>query len=125
MTMCAMLRDAYDSPADGSEEDKRLDWLLDNWAEWMRAGRFGRGLPTKSPGLRSTGASDSDDHLVGIDLRLARAMDAIIDSLPLAERTVIHHTRLASVWRLRVDIYETLASARRQIRELMRKRRVE
>lgn len=123
--MCAMIVDAYDSPTDGGEDDDRLDWLLSNWADWMRSGRYGRGLPTKVPGLRPPGGSDFEGMVAEVDVRLARAMDAIIDSLPMAERTVIHHVKLASVWRLRVDMYATHANARRLIRELMRQRRVE
>jgi hypothetical protein len=122
--VCAM-RDAYDSPTDGGPEDKRLDALLDNWRDWMRVGRYGRGLPTKIPGLRAPGGQDFEGMVAEVDVRLARAIDAIIDSLPMAERTVIHHVKLASVWRLRVDVYATHQSARRMIRELMRQRRIE
>lgn len=125
MTLCAMIRDAYDSPADGGEDDKRLDWLLDNWSAWMRSGRYGRGLPTKIPGMRTQGGADFEGMVADVDVKLARAIDAIIDSLPLAERTVIHHVKLASVWRLRVDVYQTHINARRMIRELMRQRRIE
>lgn len=126
MTMIlAMPSDAYDSPTDGGPEDKRLDWLLDNWSRWMRGGTLARGLPSKSPGLRSPAGADFEDMVSEVDVRLARAMDAIIDSLPMPERTVIHHLKLASVWRLRIDIYATRDSARVMIRELMRKRRVE
>lgn len=91
----------------------------------MRSGRYGRGLPTKVPGLRSITGSDFEGMVAEVDVKLARAIDAIIDSLPLPERTVIHHVKLASVWRLRVDVYATHANARRLIRELMRQRRVE
>lgn len=125
IAVSAVTVDAYDSPTDGGPEDKRLDWLLDNWGAWMRAGRYGRGLPTKVPGLRAPGGSDFEGMVADVDVRLARAIDAIIDSLPIAERTVIHHVKLASVWRLRVDVYETHTSARRMIRELMRQRRIE
>lgn len=121
---CAML-DAYDSPTDGGPEDERLDWLLDNWAAWMRGGRYARGLPTKSPGLRTQSGNDFEGMVADVDVRLARAIDAIIDSLPMPERTAVHHAKLASVWRLRGDIYAIHQSARRMIRELMRKRRIE
>lgn len=120
-----MMRDAYDSPTDGGDDDVRLSWLLDNWAAWMRDGRYGRGLPTKIPGLRATGAADFEAMLTDIDVKLARAIDAIIDSLPIDQRTVIHHVKLASVWRLRVDVYATHAAARVAIRELMQRRGIE
>jgi hypothetical protein len=124
MRMLAM-RDAYDSATDGGEDDKRLDWMLENWAHWMRQRVTPRGFPTKSVGLRSVGGADFESMVDAVDVRLARAIDAIIDSLPLNERTAVHHVWLASVWRLRVDIYETHTRARVAIRDLMRKRRIE
>lgn len=123
--MLSAMLDAYGSPTDGGDDDERLAWHLDNWAAWMRSGRYGRGMPTKIPGLRQTGGADFEGMVADVDVRLARVIDAIIDSLPLAERTVIHHVKLGSVWRLALDVYATHHSARRMIRELMRQRRVE
>lgn len=119
--------DSYDSPTDGGERDERLDWLLDNWADWMRSGRFARGLPTKSPGLRSVNGADFEQMVGDVDLKLARAIDAIIDSLPNNERLAILrvHGLTADVWRLREPWDVLLPRARIQIRALMAKRRVE
>lgn len=127
MTMCAMQRDAYDSPTDGGEDDERLTFLLDNWAQWMRGGRIARGLPTKSPGLRSPAGQDFTDMVEEVDVRLARAMDAIVDSLPQNERLAILRVKglTTDVWRLREPWHVLHARARVMIRELMRKRRVE
>jgi hypothetical protein len=125
--LCTMNLDAYDSLTDGGSDDKRLDWLLDNWAAWMRGKSGPRGLPTKSVGLRSVAGSDFTEMVDAVDVRLARAIDAIIDSLPANERLAILRVKglTADVWRLREPWDVLLVRARIQVRELMRKRRVE
>lgn len=127
MALCMMIRDAYDSPTDGGPDDARLDWHLDNWARWMRSGTLGRGLPTKSPGLRSVGGRDFEDMVTDVDVRLARSLDAIVDSLPPAERIAILRVKrlTADVWTMREPWDVLHARARITIRTLMRKRRVE
>jgi hypothetical protein len=110
---------------DGGPKDKRLDDLLSNWSAWMRVGTVGRGYPTKIPGLRSVGGTDFDTMVSDVDLKLARAIDALIDSLQPNHRVAIHHVHLASVWRLRLPIEDLYPAARVALRVLMARRRVE
>lgn len=127
MEACMMIRDAYGSVTDGGPEDERLDALLDNWARWMKGRSGPRGIPTKSPGLRSLAGQDFESMVGDVDLRLARAIDAIIDSLPNNERIAVlrSHALTLDVWHLREPWDVLLTRARLLIRELMRKRRVE
>lgn len=128
MEACLMIRDAYDSSTDGGPDDKRLDVLLDNWKAWMRGGSLSRGLPTKSVGLRSPSGPDFEGMVSEVDVRLARALDAIIDSLPPNEYLAVIRAKglqRADVWRLREPWDELYARARVSIRTLTRKRRVE
>ena len=106
-------------------DDKRLDELLDNWAAWMRQGSVGRGLPTKSVGLRSTSGQDFESMLAAVDTRLARALDAIIDSLPPRYRDALHHRWLRSSWTWGEEWEADYQFARDEVRRLMRKRGIE
>jgi hypothetical protein len=112
---------------DGGPLDYRLDELLGLWANYMHTGSVGTGYPPRSPGLAS-GKSDSiDDQVRRMDLRLARTMDALIDSLPHNERLAIERRMglTADVWRLRESWEDLEARARRSLRAMMKTRRVE
>jgi len=117
----------YDQPRDGGVSDARLDQLFGMWAAWMQTGaNIARGYPTKTPGVRSSGAQDIDDmYRTDVELRNARMMDAIIDSLPTMERTSISHVYLASVWRLREPMEVVYPRARSMVRAILKRRRVE
>jgi hypothetical protein len=125
--MKRVLIDVYGSTADGGPDDSRLDVLLENWAEWMRAGSYGQGYPKRTPGLRSTGGTDLDAMTHDVDVRLARAVDAIVDGLPQNEQlAVLRAYRLtADVWRLREPWDALLARARVAVRVGLKQRRVE
>jgi hypothetical protein len=119
------LLDAFGSPTDGSPEDVRLDFLLAAWSVWMRQGSVGRGLPTKSVGLRSTSGQDFESMLAAVDTRLARALDAIIDSLQPRYRDALHHRWLRSAWTWGEAWEVDYQAARDEVRRLMRKRNIE
>jgi hypothetical protein len=119
--------DAYGSVPDGSPADARLDRLLENWAAWMGSERYGKGYPPRSPGLRSSSAQTFDAAVREVDVRLARAVDAAVDSLQPNQRIAIclRYGLTLSVWRLRQPLDEAEAEARVAIREALARRRVE
>jgi hypothetical protein len=73
---------------------ERLDWLLANWADFMRQPSSKLGYPSKSLCL-ATGGGSSDDEFDAmcdeVDTQCAQAIDSIIDSITLPQRTAINH----------------------------------
>jgi len=73
---------------------ERLDWLLANWADFMRQPSSKLGYPSKSLCL-ATGGGSSDDEFDAmcdeVDTQCAQAMDSIIDSISQPQRTAINH----------------------------------
>jgi len=119
--------DVYGSPPDGSAGDTRLDELLGNWATWMQSGTYGQGYPGRTPGLRSLRGTDLDEMGRAVDVRMARVMDALVDSLTPNERLALlrRYGLTMDVWRIREawDVLE--ARARVRLRALMAQRRIE
>lgn len=93
----------------------RLDWHLQNWRAWMRSGSVQQqlGAPDHSAGFVAGGYStDSDSMLRGCDRVSARAMDAMISSLTVAQSAAVNHQYLAAVYRFpRSSFEETFADA--------------
>lgn len=104
------------------EREAALDALLAVWADWMRQPDDRLGLPSKSLGMSSTSGDDFESLCLALDTRVARTMDALIDSLPMNERAAIEHVHLASVWRLRVPIASLVPIARASLIALALKR---
>ena len=103
--------------------DDRVDWHLWNWSQWMRRNSHRLGYPRlASGGMGRSAHSDFDEMVQAADARCARAVDAIIEALPAAQRIAVHHKLLASVYRVRADLATSYADACDRIRrELMRK----
>lgn len=83
---------------------QRLEWHLQNWADWMRRPSNRLGYPTHSLCIASGGGSTVDAFEImceEVDAKCARAMDAMIDSLPPNQAMAINHKWLASVYRMR------------------------
>ena len=102
-----------------------LDQHLATWARYMRRWRADEdvGYPDHSAGFgESSGGAvcdDTFDHLCdAADAYAARAMDAIIDSLPPIERAAVYHIHLAAVFRMR-DVQGAYEQARIAIRKKM------
>jgi hypothetical protein len=82
----------------------RLEWHLGNWADWMRRPSNKLGYPTHSLCIANGGGSTVDAFEImceEVDAQCARAMDAMIDSLPPNQAMAINHKWLASVYRMR------------------------
>lgn len=117
--------EAREAPVDGGVSEARLDALLGLWADWMSDPRYGRGYPSRSPGLRSGKGRDFDDWADAAEIDMARAIDAILDDLDANQRIAVHHRWLASVWRLRLDMGVLYDEARTAIRAALKRRGLE
>lgn len=85
---------------------ERVEWHLNNWAEWMQGERVGSSYRNRaSGGLRGYGGSDFEEMVDRADARCAEAVNAVISDMPLLEQTAVHHFMLASVFRFeRADV---------------------
>ena len=75
----------------------RLEWLLGNWADYMKQPSHKLGYPSKSLCMSSGGASGEDEFDImcdEVDTKCAQAIDSIIDSLSMPQRTAINHVWL-------------------------------
>jgi hypothetical protein len=74
--------------------DERLAWHLGNWADYMKQPSSKLGYPSKSLCIASGGASGDDEFDImcdEVDAQCAQAIDSIIDSITLPQRTAINH----------------------------------
>jgi hypothetical protein len=75
--------------------EARLEWHLDNWAEWQFKRENRGGYPTRASGGIGLRASNTFDSMVqAADDRCARAVEAILDGLMPAERAAVWHFHL-------------------------------
>lgn len=81
--------------------DDRIDYLLQLWADWQQnhVSDYGRGYPSRSSVCGISHATSFDDMVAESDRRIARAVDAVITSLPPVQRAAIHHMHLHAVYR--------------------------
>lgn len=78
----------------------------------MKRDTVADGAPHKAAGCIGGGYSQSfDDMADASDVRCARIVDALVDSLGHSERAAINTHYLYAVWRLR-NLEETLSMAR-------------
>jgi hypothetical protein len=82
-----------------ADHHPRLDWHLDNWARYMRAGNSEE-LACQAAGIWQASSPDFDQLADAMELRCAEAVDAIVGSLPVDERVALYHVHLGAVWRL-------------------------
>lgn len=85
-----------------SIEELRLDWHLENWAEYMqnRPTDHGRGYPGRaSGGILSRASQDFEQMVMRADVACAKAVDAILEGCTPTERAAVHHYHLAAVFR--------------------------
>ncbi len=77
---------------------ERLDWHLENWQRYCKAGEdLQLGYPSKSLVMLSGGASCAEEFDImceEVDIHCAEKMDAIIDSLSKPQQTAINHVWL-------------------------------
>lgn len=110
--MIAVAMKKEEEPTIGGMPVWRLEWHFDNWRRWMRKDDVTDGAPGKACGCVGGGYSQSFDEMVdAADVRCARIMDALVNSLTTVERAAIYHEYLYAVFRMR-DLRGTLVIAR-------------
>lgn len=78
----------------------RLEFHLDNWRRWMRKDSVTDGYSRTAAGCIGGGYSQSFDDMVDAeDIRCARILDALVNSLEPIERAAIYHRYLYAVFR--------------------------
>lgn len=104
-------------PMIGGMSEARLEWHFDNWRRWMRKDTVTDGAPHTAAGCVGGGYSQSfDDMADASDVRCARVLDALVNSLNLLERAAIYHEYLYAVFRHnRGQLALALSSARLKI----------
>lgn len=104
-------------PMIGGMSEARLEWHFDNWRRWMRKDSVTDGAPHKAAGCLGGGYSQSFDDMVdAADVRCARVLDALVNSLTPIERAAIYHEYLYAVFRSGHDaLQQALASGRLKV----------
>jgi hypothetical protein len=78
--------------------DDRIEWHLENWANWMHA-KPRMGFDKKSTVLASSSSRDFDEMCEEADLYAARATNAAIENLTPAEQAAIERKwDICGVW---------------------------
>lgn len=79
---------------------ERLEFHFDNWRRWMRRDDVTDGYPGKAAGCVGGGYSQTfDDMADAQDVRVAKVVDALVNSLTTLERAAIYHQYLYAVFR--------------------------
>lgn len=106
---------AKDEPKIGGMSEARLEFHFDNWRRWMRRDDVTDGAPHKAAGCVGGGYSQTfDDMADASDIRCARIVDALVNSLTPLERAAVYHRYLYAVFRFR-DLEATIARARLRV----------
>lgn len=99
--MAAVFHERLADSLIGGMAEARLEWHMANWARWMRHDQLADAWPHRAIGCIGGGYSTSlEDMEDEADLRCARAVDALVTGLCLAERIAVQHTYLHAVFRL-------------------------
>ena len=88
---------------------QRVKDALDIWAEWMQQDDTKLGYPSKSSVIVSGGNSWGnfcEDHEYEVEATMARAVDAILDCMPLNQKDAVFHFHIAAVFTPRRTVIE-------------------
>jgi hypothetical protein len=88
---------------------QRVKEALDIWAEWMQQDDTKLGYPSKSAVILSGGGawgSFGDDLEDEVDGTMARAVDAILEGMPLSQKNAVFHFHIAAVFTPRRTLIE-------------------
>jgi hypothetical protein len=97
--MSAVLKEEKEAMIGGMSE-ARLEFHFDNWRRWMKKDDVTTGYPGKAAGCVGGGYSQTFDDMVDAeDIRCARILDALVNSLEPIERAAIYHRYLYAVFR--------------------------
>jgi hypothetical protein len=106
-------------------DDKRLSYLLQTWADWLRQPAVHLGYPTTAAGIRWRSADDWEDLVDHLDETMARAVDTAVDDLPLNERTAVYAVVIGPMVRLREPVQDVYDRARGLLKVRLRARGIE
>lgn len=97
----------------------RLEWHFDNWRRWMRKDDVTEGAPRVAAGCVGGGYSQTFDEMVdAADVRCAKILDSLVNSLSHVERAAIYHKYLYAVFRLeRCSMEQSLSRGRLKVAE--------
>ena len=103
----------------GGMSEGRLEWHFDNWRRWMRHDVIVDGAPGRAAGCVGGGYSQTFDDMVdAADIRCAKIVDSLVNSLSPTERAAIYHKYLYAVFRAtRGSLEQSLARARLKVAE--------
>jgi hypothetical protein len=108
---------------EASEEQRRLDVALDTWAQWAQAPDGSMSYPNHSAVMQNGTGDAWEVWCDEADKTLAKAVDAILWSMPPAPRAAVHRRYLQAVFRFPRDNYaDALLDARQRIAIGLRKR---
>lgn len=108
---------------EAGEEERRIDVALETWAQWAQAPDGSMGYPNHSAVLQNGTGDAWDVWCDEADKRLAKAVDAILWSMPPAPRAAVHRRYLDAVFCFPRDNYAgLLLDARQRIAIGLRKR---
>lgn len=108
--------------------DDRLSYLLDTWRDFIRRPDhlIALGYPSTATGIRWNPGDDFDGMVESLDERMALAVDASVDDLPLMERTAVYTVVIGpQVWRLREPMHVVYERAREGLKIKLTSRGIE
>jgi hypothetical protein len=101
------------------ESRNNVERRLYEWADWMRIeASTTRGYPSKSIGAPDANIHSVEDLEEVEDLRVVRAVNACVYSLPVLERNAVlaHYGLMKSdVWRVRVAVQQGKANEEKMV----------
>lgn len=79
---------------------ERVEWHLENWANWSRSYRPALGLPSRALALASNSSRDFDEMCDEADSYAAKVTEAAIENLVPAEAAAVYRKwDICSVYR--------------------------
>jgi hypothetical protein len=107
--------------------DDDLSSHLSAWRDWCRRPDLGLGYPTTAAGIRYRNGEDFDAMVDWLDDRIALAVDAAVDDLPVNERISVRCTVLDGprAWRFREPLEVVYGRAREMLKVSLNARGIE
>lgn len=102
----------------------RIDWHLDNWAEWHQSARNETGYAANPDCINHNWYSKTiEEMLEPIERRCAEAVEAIVWELPSVQSAAILHNHFAAVFRFcRTSLVTAYDVARERVGDGLDKR---
>lgn len=107
--------------------DDDLSNHLHAWRAWCRRPDLALGYPSTAAGIRYSNGQDFDAMVDWLDDRIALAVDAAVDDLPVNERIAVRCAVLDGprVWRFREPLEVVYGRARESLKIRLRAKGIE